>query len=426
MTTTRSSWPLKRIGDLATVARGSSPRPIADQRYFVDGNIPWIKIADATKSEKYLYKTKEHVNEFGASFSRKLPKGSLIVAASGVTLGHIQMLGVSGCVHDGWLYLTDFKGADKNFLFYFLKWKRDHFFKSAYGAAIQNINTEILRNTEIALPPLTLQSRIASILSAYDDLIENNIRRITILEEITQMLYREWFVHFRFPGHEKVRMVESELGPIPEGWMAGSVSEMAVLHRDGINPSDFPDELFLHFSLPSFDNNQTPVKEKGVEIKSNKYLVVPGCVLLSKLNPRIPRLWRPETGGGLRQITSTEFLVLTSSIATHRSFLLQFLGSSEFSGSLAARSLGTSTSHQRVKPDDFLALPAILPVRSVIDEFCFRVDPMMDEIAIMRSKNNNLRTTRDLLLPKLISGQVSVAASANAAPELQQEIALHA
>ena len=115
---TSGPWPIKRIGDLATVARGSSPRPIADQRYFEGGDIPWIKIADATKSGKYLYETKEHVNEFGASFSRKLPIDSLIVAASG-TLGYTQMLGVSGCVHDGWLYLTDFKGVDKHYLYYF-------------------------------------------------------------------------------------------------------------------------------------------------------------------------------------------------------------------------------------------------------------------------------------------------------------------
>src|SRR5439155_11933550 len=97
-----NGWAVRKVGELADVARGSSPRPIADQRYFDGGNIPWIKIADATKSGKYLYYTKEKVNEFGASFSKRLPTGSLIIAASG-TLGYPQMLGVPGCVHDGWL-----------------------------------------------------------------------------------------------------------------------------------------------------------------------------------------------------------------------------------------------------------------------------------------------------------------------------------
>jgi type I restriction enzyme S subunit len=106
-------WEVKPIGDVAEVGRGSSPRPIADQKYFEGGTIPWIKIADATKSGKYLYETKQKVNEYGASFSRLLPKGSLIIAASG-TLGYTQLLGVDGCIHDGWLYLINFNGIEKN------------------------------------------------------------------------------------------------------------------------------------------------------------------------------------------------------------------------------------------------------------------------------------------------------------------------
>jgi type I restriction enzyme S subunit len=275
-----------------------------------------------------------------------------------------------------------------------------------------NLNTGILRSVAVRYPRLPIQRRIASILSAYDDLIENNTRRIKILEDMAQMLYREWFVNFRFPGHRKVKMVKSELGPIPEEWSTGTISQIAILHRDGINPSDFPDELFLHFSIPSFDNSRTPVREKGTEIKSNKYRVVPGCVLLSKLNPRIPRLWMPSLGSGLREITSTEFLVLTPPVELHRSYLFQFLSSEEFSSSLTGLSLGTSTSHQRVKPDDFLNLPSLLPAHSVMDEFCRNVDPMMEEMSVLRSKNINLRTTRDFLLPKLISGEISVEAAA--------------
>lgn len=107
------SWKRTQIGSICDVVRGSSPRPIADQRYFEGGTIPWIKIADATKSGRYLYDSREKVNEFGASFSRLLRKGSLIVAASG-TLGYTQMLGVSGCIHDGWLYLSGFRGVAVN------------------------------------------------------------------------------------------------------------------------------------------------------------------------------------------------------------------------------------------------------------------------------------------------------------------------
>ena len=86
------------------------------------------------------------------------------------------------------------------------------------GTTQDNLSLDKLLSFQILTPPLDSQKKIASILSAYDDLIENNLKRIKILEEMAQMIYREWFVNFRFPGHEKVKMVKSELGMIPEGW----------------------------------------------------------------------------------------------------------------------------------------------------------------------------------------------------------------
>jgi type I restriction enzyme S subunit len=175
-------WEVVKVGDVSKVGRGSSPRPIRNQKYFEGGMIPWIKIADATNSGKYLYKTKEKVNEYGASFSRLLPKGSLIIAASG-TLGYTQLLGVKGCIHDGWLYLMDFEGVVKDYLYYLFSSKQVFFYNSAYGAAIQNINTMILREMEILLPPYSLQCEFSKIISDNDALLQNldhknaNLRR---------------------------------------------------------------------------------------------------------------------------------------------------------------------------------------------------------------------------------------------------------
>ena len=175
-------WEVKPIGDVAEVGRGSSPRPIADQKYFEGGTIPWIKIADATKSGKYLYETKQKVNEYGASFSRLLPKGSLIIAASG-TLGYTQLLGDDGCIHDGWLYLINFNGIEKEYLYYLFLEQQQFFYNAAYGAAIQNVNTMILREMKIILPPFQIQKTFKDIISNSDNLLDNlgrknlNIRR---------------------------------------------------------------------------------------------------------------------------------------------------------------------------------------------------------------------------------------------------------
>ena len=312
---------------------------------------------------------------------------------------------------------------EPRFLYYLLQGESERLIGFAGGTAQKNLLLRDLRAFTVRVPTREIQTQITSVLSAYDDLIENNTRRIKILEEMAQMIYREWFVNFRFPGHENVQLVESELGPIPEGWKAGTVAQMVILHRQGINPLDFPTEVFVHFSIPSFDNNQTPVIEAGREIKSNKYRVVPESVLLSKLNPRIPRLWLPPVGTGLREITSTEFLVLTSRVAGHRAYLFQFLSSPAFTNSLTGRSLGTSTSHQRVKPDDLLSLPSLLPSRLVVDDFCGIVNPIMEEVLILRKKTSVLRTTRDFLLPKLISGEIPVEAAEETIAHAQSQSA---
>ncbi|MBI2480573.1 MAG: restriction endonuclease subunit S [Planctomycetia bacterium] len=112
----------------------------------------------------------------------------------------------------------------------------------ATGSAQPNLNIPLLHSVPVPLPPLPTQRKIASILSAYDDLIENNTRRIAILEEMAQAIYREWFVNFRFPGHENVKLVDSPLGQIPEGWEATTVGDLAVNERRSVKPREVDPE----------------------------------------------------------------------------------------------------------------------------------------------------------------------------------------
>ena len=171
-------WAKKTIGDYCKVGRGSSPRPINDQRYFEGGTIPWIKIADATSSNIYLYETKHHVNEFGASFSRKLPIGSLIIAASG-TLGFPMFLGVEACIHDGWIYLADLDEEYKLFQFFSFKNLTPFFYSMSSGATIQNINTSIVANAPINFPP-------KEVVQAFNSFCEPILRQLDNLQRQNQ------------------------------------------------------------------------------------------------------------------------------------------------------------------------------------------------------------------------------------------------
>mgnify|MGYP005748635373 CR=1 FL=1 len=421
----RDTWEKTTIGAVCDVVRGSSPRPIADQKYFVGGTIPWIKIADATKSGKYLYETREKVNDFGASFSRLLPKGSLIVAASG-TLGYTQLLGVPGCIHDGWLHLSNFKGADKDFLYYWLQCQSQRFSNAAYGAAIQNINTMIMKETEISLPSLQTQHRIASILSAYDDLIENNTRRIAILEEMARRICEEWFVRFRFPGHEQVKMVESELGLIPEGWSVQALGTLLEHHIGGgwgeetesevfpvaayvIRGTDIPDVRASALGRsPLRYHKESNFRTRKLQPKDIVFEVSGG----SKDQPVGRAVLLPQKlfQGADQPIICASFCRLVR--ANHKVILpelLQLHFERIYDNREIMKYQTQSTGITNFKFTVFLDKEMVLvPPSDLQEHFAHLVLPHYELASNLGVKNANLRATRDLLLPKLISGELDV------------------
>lgn len=164
---------------------------------------------------------------------------------------------------------VDESQADPYYLYYFFRTPRtvQMIHNLSLSSGVPHINLDILRHFEVTLPPLPTQRHIAGILSAYDDLIENNARRIAILEEMAQLLYREWFVHYRFPGHEDVEMVESELGMIPERWEVGRLDDALILQRgfDLPRKKRMPGTVPVYASTGVTDtHNEIKVKAPGV------------------------------------------------------------------------------------------------------------------------------------------------------------------
>ena len=325
---------------------------------------------------------------------------------SGASFGKVSYVREDYWPHNTTIFVTDFRGNNPTFVRYLLE--SLDFSSLNSGSAQQSLNRNYVYTVQAPKFPLTIQRHIAGILSAYDDLIENNQRRIKILEEMARRIYREWFVHFRFPGHEDCRMVESPLGEIPEGWEVASFGDLATLVRNGTNPSQCPNEEFDHFSIPAYDNGMQPVVEKGSSILSIKHLISGPAILLSKLNPRIPRVWLPVLNSKRRAITSTEFLCLKPRLGITQEFLYAKCSSEEFAGKFGSLAIGTSTSHQRVKPESLLALPSSVPDPFIIERFTNVATPILTASQKLRLQIQNLRRTRDLLLPRLLSGQIDV------------------
>jgi type I restriction enzyme S subunit len=315
--------------------------------------------------------------------------------------------------------------ADPRYIRYFLCSPEGQRAMGAYtmGSVQQVINLRDLKRVEIPTPPLRDQYAIASILGALDDKIELNRKMSATLEAIARALFKSWFVDFdpvrakaegRDPGLPPEiaalfpdSFQNSELGEIPKGWSIERIGSIADASRTAINPAGCPNEIFYHYSIPAFDASRLPVKEAGRAIKSNKFLVRRDSVLVSRLNPITPRIWRPDVSGALRSICSTEFAVMIPR-ALPREWLYCLFSSSDFCELLATMVTGTSGSHQRVKPESMKAMQVVAPLKSIAEQFTAIVAPVLARATHCLNESQTLAALRDALLPKLISGEIRV------------------
>jgi len=189
-----NNWEEIRFGDLCSIVRGGSPRPIHD--FLREEGIPWIKISDATATNsRYIKKTKQFIREEGKAKTREVYPGDLIVSNS-ATPGIPRFLDIYACIHDGWLLLRDFSGLDKEYCFYLIENDRPKLIQQGNGSVFTNLKTDILKNHIVSLPDIAEQKAIAEFLGALDDKIELNRQINATLESMAQALFKSWFVDF--------------------------------------------------------------------------------------------------------------------------------------------------------------------------------------------------------------------------------------
>jgi type I restriction enzyme S subunit len=318
------------------------------------------------------------------------------------------------------------RSCDPDFLYYTLRSPdiRRDIEGLGYGSAQPNVSPKLIQSVAIPLPSLDEQRAIASVLDALDDKIEQSRRTVQTLEKLARAIFRAWFVDFepvkakaagatRFPPMPQAvfdalptTFVDSDIGPVPEGWAVGTIKDLASISKAQVKPQEHPEENFDHFSIPAFDAGMRAAVDPGNAIKSNKFLVADGCVLLSKLNPRIARVWLPPPARDRRQIASTEFLVFVPREASGRHYLYCQFQQREFREELAQGASGTSNSHQRVRPKDVLSHPIVMPAPSFRKAFAHLADPLFALQLANRNESVMLAEVRDYLLPRLLSGSV--------------------
>ena len=274
------------------------------------------------------------------------------------------------------------------------------------GAAQPNFSQSNLRQIEIPFPPLPVQRRIAGILSAYDELMENSQQRIRILEAMARALYREWFLHFRFPGHQKNKLVDSPLGKIPHGWEAKKLAEVADVNRAQIKNGNAPDELhYIDISSVSPGQIDAITTYAFADAPGRaRRIVQHGDVLWSCVRPN-RRSHALVMHPALDTIASTGFAVLTATKVPF-TFLNFATTTDEFVSFLTNNATGSA--YPAVSAKTFEDASLLIPAAPLLKEFGDATIPMAEQIHTLQRQIQNLRRTRDLLLPRLLSGQVNL------------------
>ena len=295
------------------------------------------------------------------------------------------------------------------------------------------ITFESIEYFSIYVPPKNEQIKIIFFIDQIEKKIELNLKTNQTLEEIAKSLFKSWFIDFdptkakadgRPTGLSKEisdlfpnSFEKSELGNIPTGWNNKNLSNFCTENKKKIYPNLFPKQDFETYDIPSFDLSNYPSINKGSSLISQKSLISDEMILISKLNPENPRIWNPLSKSELLKVSSTEFISLIPN-ENVKYFLLCHLQSYRSIKTLSSMVTGTSKSHQRVRKEDVLALKTICPTKKLIELFNKEIKIIYSKIELNLLQIKVLKELRNILIPKLTSGELRLSDSEDTVDEV--------
>ena len=396
-------WPTKRLGDLAEFRNGVN----YNKSSFGVG-IKVVGVSDFQDYTKPRYAELEQINPEGIVTERNILRdGDIVFVRSN---GNRELIGRSLFIeqppeevtHSAFSIRLRFTSREVHPKFYAYCFRaplvRQALTAQGGGTNINNLNQDILNALEVPFPPLPVQRRIAGILSAYDELIENSQRRIRILESMARALYREWFVHFRFPGHD----TKSSASDNSPDFVSGMLGDLCGLTKDTYDDA-------VHSELPLLDLAHMPSRTLAPqdtghpsELTTSRIVFKKNDTLFGAIRCYLHKVVAAHYSG----VTNTSVLVLRPKRPCFRSLLAIIASDAETIRWAEAQSTGTKM--PVINWGIFQKMPAPVPSAGLAQEFENIAGPMLDQIGVHAIQIQNLRRTRDLLLPRLLSGQVQI------------------
>lgn len=401
-------WLVAKIGDISDIIDGDRGKSYPKQNEFSDnGYCLFLNTGNVTRQgfdfSNNMFITEEKDNTMRKG---KLTRGDIVFTSRG-TIGNtayysdnVQFDNIR--INSGMVILRakDDK-IDKQYLYQLLKsnYQRERMQSYITGSAQPQLPIKNFSQIELPLPPLKTQQQIANILSAYDDLIENNYKQIRLLEEAAMRLYKEWFVNLRFPRHETTKIVDG----VPKGWRKAIFRDLCSLVKDGCSSKDISKGTY-YIGLEHIPRRSICLNEWGdsSEVSSNKYRYQVYDVLFGKIRPYFHKVGFAINEG----VCSTDAMVFRAN-----ENMFELLLTTAFSDKFVKHSYATCREGSKMPRADWNEMsiyPVLLPTDDVLIAFNNTIRRYIDLISIKSKQSRRLTEARDMLLPKLMSGEVEV------------------
>ena len=402
-----TNWKAAKLDGLGFVGRGKSRHRPRNAAFLYGGPYPFFQTGDIKAASFYLTGYLQTYSEEGLAQSKLWKPGTLCITIA-ANIAESAILGIEGCFPDSVVgFVADPDKVDVRFIKYCMDTLKLQMQSVSHGTTQDNLSLDKLLTFDFRVPPLPVQRRIAGVLSAYDELIENNQRRIQILETIARALYREWFVEFRFPGHERLPRVASRFGDIPKGWEIKKVGDIAENIRRNVPKGDL-DVPRPYVGLEHIPRRSLALDawEMTTELGSNKLEFKKGEVIFGKIRPYFHKVSVSPFDG----VCSADTIVIRARRPEDYAFMVACVSSDAFVAHASATANGSKM--PRANWDVLEKYEVVIPQGKVIRHFSALLVGILAQEQMLMFQIHNLRRTRDLLLPRLISGQMVLADTA--------------
>ena len=392
------------LDQLGSVSRGRSRHRPRDVEFLYGGPFPFVQTGDVKRAGLYLRDFEQTYSEAGLAQSKLWPVGTLCITIA-ANIAETSILDIEACFPDSVIgFIPEPEKADVRFVKYLFDAALKMRFRSfTQGAAQDNLSQAKLLSIKFPVPEVVVQTEIADILSAYDDLIENNRQRIALLEEAARLLYREWFVHFRFPGHEQVKIIER----IPEGWEWRTIGDITAFLGRGISPSYDDEAEYLVVNQKCVRNRMLamgPARRQKKEFKPEKAL---RCldVLINSTGTgtlgRVAQCWFEPSN-----TTFDSHVTVARPIDAVDPY---WFGYAMLELERVFEGMGDGATNQKELGRARIADTCLIsPTHLLQRNFGSFASDTANQIQVLADQNDKLAQARDLLLPRLMNGEITV------------------